>query len=1127
VQLKQETSYRGGNVSSNVYNNARWEDMQRYRSSMFIIIPIIILLLFGCLLLSQLVVSRILARFPGWHVDAVQWRFPNYFTLVNLQYTSADFDFMADVVIQVDWFKLLTQPMKALESMTFEQLQLNFHSKEKFSWQKMHKLIWVDQVLPVLPESNVNIVDGSITFQVLQKEVTVPISGTVELGKNTFLDLNVAGVRFDQLIVFAERVPWYGSGTWQAEQLDIQGSLAWHVNEETNLVVDYLRVISSEFKIWIDDAFRGQALNLNMLGLPIVEGLSLVVDGNNVRLDCDELDLLGHRLRYIHMDGLLVGDAPANWLAEGEFTFSMKWMQDGQWQQASGTVSQEDLAIEVSLNKVMVQLPEFPVQNLIIDAVFNISGSWQQPCITGSVLLHSGNYQDVELSGKADFEYLSQQLSLTALIDLLDGQLDIQGTVDLSQRTASGAVNATGINLAYLPFPELALTGIADFKGRFSEDGQHLIGTLQLTDAAWEQYCIDYAAAEILVGLDELQIIKADIVGAQSHYQVLGQLDLPTSDYELHVNLINGQAQELLGVFGLPVSDNLSGILEGYMQLRGNLRSDSEKINGRLLVDLVSGTIANEDITGSLDLSLASGRIAINRLRLKSNDGMIVAMGNYAQGELSLYSEAVNFPLSMVAGYFDPTFSLSGKINYSINISGELEQLNGQGQLSITEIYCDYGYFEALNTTLIFNHGELTLQPLYLVRDGAELIIEGTVGKLTKPDLHLQVSIPRNYIRELNSFIDGDLIIAGALPDLVIHGQLALSEIRYQIPFFDHIKQGQLQLVFQGQIVDVEGGLNFGHQREMIFNGQFDWQKKVVDFHLDSKKAPVNHQLLRGVANGHVQLTGDIDHLLLLADVQLDQGRIYLSGINGSSSQSTFLLPEVELDISLSSNQAAIYGPGIDLTAKGSLKVTGTSNEPFMHGEILTDGGTFNYFGTRFDITSGALQLIGWQTPMLTLTGVTRGADADIYLIVDGPIDQLYWRLDSQPSLPQDEILKRLNWLQLLDSFDISELPTDQLWDFLSTQANKALHKMEQALGNYLHLDLLDIKPDFGQRDLQIALGKYLWPNFYVSYQRNLFAGNHNDSLNVEYTLSQGLTLKSRIDNMGERRLGFEFKQRF
>ena len=137
MQLKQETSYRGGNVSSNVYNNARWEDMQRYRSSMFIIIPIIILLLFGCLLLSQLVVSRILARFPGWHVDAVQWRFPNYFTLVNLQYTSADFDFMADVVIQVDWFKLLTQPMKALESMTFEQLQLNFHSKEKFSWQRL------------------------------------------------------------------------------------------------------------------------------------------------------------------------------------------------------------------------------------------------------------------------------------------------------------------------------------------------------------------------------------------------------------------------------------------------------------------------------------------------------------------------------------------------------------------------------------------------------------------------------------------------------------------------------------------------------------------------------------------------------------------------------------------------------------------------------------------------------------------------------------------------------------------------------------------------------------------------------------------------------------------------------
>jgi translocation and assembly module TamB len=203
------------------------------------------------------------------------------------------------------------------------------------------------------------------------------------------------------------------------------------------------------------------------------------------------------------------------------------------------------------------------------------------------------------------------------------------------------------------------------------------------------------------------------------------------------------------------------------------------------------------------------------------------------------------------------------------------------------------------------------------------------------------------------------------------------------------------------------------------------------------------------------------------------------------------------LDVTIAMpGQVFVRGRGLDSEWQGRLRVEGTTEEPRVSGTLSLRRGSFALLGQRFDLRRGAITFTG-QTPprpILDIEAVARARDVTVVVRITGEATAPEIALESEPPLPQDEVLARLLFNRPVR--DLGPGDAIKLADAVNTLRGGGpglLGQTRAALG----LDTLAVSGQ-GLEEGRLRAGRYLNDQVYVEVGRGAAAGSEDVRLEVE-----------------------------
>ena len=210
-----------------------------------------------------------------------------------------------------------------------------------------------------------------------------------------------------------------------------------------------------------------------------------------------------------------------------------------------------------------------------------------------------------------------------------------------------------------------------------------------------------------------------------------------------------------------------------------------------------------------------------------------------------------------------------------------------------------------------------------------------------------------------------------------------------------------------------------------------------------------------------------------------------------------------------------VRGQGLDSEWSGKFSVGNTAAAPKINGDIELIRGHVDFLTKRFELQSGTLTFLNEvpPKPLLDITATTRSGDLDIFLKVSGSATDPQFTLDSDPTLPRDEILARLLFNTELD--DINAFQAVKL--ALAVKALASGNSGEGIMGTFrksLGLDELEIQSDTASEEgaATVGMGKYLNEDIYFRVEQGL--GQDSTEASVRIALTPRIALETRADSV-------------
>lgn len=228
----------------------------------------------------------------------------------------------------------------------------------------------------------------------------------------------------------------------------------------------------------------------------------------------------------------------------------------------------------------------------------------------------------------------------------------------------------------------------------------------------------------------------------------------------------------------------------------------------------------------------------------------------------------------------------------------------------------------------------------------------------------------------------------------------------------------------------------------------------------------------------------------------------------------------VALDLTVAApNQIFVRGRGLDAELGGSLRLAGTTKNVIPSGQFELIRGRLDILGKRLELTEGRVTLQGDFKPYLRLVATTEANGTKLFIILEGAVQSPEITFESQPDLPQDEVLAQLLFGKSLS--DISPLQAGRLALAVRTLAGKGGEGVVGRLRSQFGLDDLDITTD-DDGNAALRAGAYLSENVYSDVTVNA-SGKTEVNLNLD--LTPALTARGTVNNSGETSLGIFFEK--
>jgi translocation and assembly module TamB len=229
------------------------------------------------------------------------------------------------------------------------------------------------------------------------------------------------------------------------------------------------------------------------------------------------------------------------------------------------------------------------------------------------------------------------------------------------------------------------------------------------------------------------------------------------------------------------------------------------------------------------------------------------------------------------------------------------------------------------------------------------------------------------------------------------------------------------------------------------------------------------------------------------------------------------------LDVVVSApNQIFIRGRGLDAELVGRIRVTGTTADVIPIGRFELVRGRLEILGQRLDLDEGLIRLQGSLDPFLRLVATTSAADDTVIsVVIEGPVSEPEVVFESQPELPQDEVLARLLFERGTQS--LSPLQAVQLANAVAVLSGRSDGGVISALRQNFGLDDLDISTD-ESGGAAVRAGKYISENVYTDVTVD---SQGQTEINLNLDVTPNFTVRGSVGDDGNTGVGLFFEKNY
>jgi translocation and assembly module TamB len=576
---------------------------------------------------------------------------------------------------------------------------------------------------------------------------------------------------------------------------------------------------------------------------------------------------------------------------------------------------------------------------------------------------------------------------------------------------------------------------------------------------------------------------------------------------------------------------------------------------------------------GGIPVSLVKpGRISLDPAGLKEvGASLALADGQADIAYTRSAADAATATVQISKLPISPFLALQGMSDVSGTLDATLKaeevsgQVSGSGSIDLSDIkLADLEQAQGMATqiTLYLKAGRLSAK---LTGQGAGLEKADMSGEipltvsLAQPGFRMQTDSPISVEADLladmgkvwallplpEHVVTGDVgvnaQIAGTMDSPRITGTASLADIAYEnIEFGTIVRHVTGKVRFENRWIVVESltgedpaGSKFAvaGQGELAADAaqlsatvkaqnfqviQNDSMKVWSDIDLAIKLADPD-SLISGtvtVRKGEINLAAALPPSIPTLDVQED-GRVTSTDKDGTAG------PAIGLDIQINlPGQVFVRGRGLDSEWQGNLKVEGTTAVPRISGLLSAKRGKFDVIGKSFTLEDSTIRFLAGDRidPVLGIRGVYQAEDLTVIARLAGPASKPDVILESQPSLPEDEILSRVLFGKTKGRLNAAEAV--QLAASVSELSGGGSGlDILGSLRRFAGVDVLEVGA--GESGAQVKAGKYIADGVYVGAKQGSAPGSSSVEVEVEVTPNISVNTES---GQTDSSVGVQFK---
>lgn len=248
--------------------------------------------------------------------------------------------------------------------------------------------------------------------------------------------------------------------------------------------------------------------------------------------------------------------------------------------------------------------------------------------------------------------------------------------------------------------------------------------------------------------------------------------------------------------------------------------------------------------------------------------------------------------------------------------------------------------------------------------------------------------------------------------------------------------------------------------------------------------------------------------------------------VSGDADAITSLPSNWKLDIKLTApDELYVTGMGLESEWGADLRITGTSSDPRIAGEMQLVRGTLGFAGRSFELESGRISFTGGPAtnPSIRVAAASEVDGTTVRVIIRGTGQNPDISFSSTPALPQDEIMARILFGNSIG--ELSAIQAIQLAGSLNALRGGAgglnpLGVLQSATG-LDRLRILGADENTG-RGTAVAFGQYITNDVYVEIVTD---ARGYTATQLEISLTPALSVLSQLGSGGQSNVNVRYKK--